>query len=278
MFSIQRLGALLLLASSVLSHPVNEPRQAGSIVVTGARNGGGGGVQPRLEVHELQKNADQWNIYLLALESFKAMDANDAMSYYAIAGIHGRPFSEYNGAKRCEGCVETGYCTHASTLFPTWHRAYVALFEQSLQNNAVTVAWSFKEGKDRDRYLKAATTLRAPYWDWALDAPAGEGAFPSMFTDETVTVTTPTGEKTIPNPLLRFTYVDGQISIRNVTIEPSVQRQLRSNLWTLLTSQDSYNAFSTQAAQAQNSNHASLEAIRKCYHSARHNDGSLTNP
>lgn len=25
----------------------------------------------------------------------------------------------------------TGYCTHSSILFPTWHRPYLALFEVS---------------------------------------------------------------------------------------------------------------------------------------------------
>jgi tyrosinase len=41
---------------------------------------------PRLEVRELQKNADQWNLYLLGMERFKAKDKNDRLSYYAVVG------------------------------------------------------------------------------------------------------------------------------------------------------------------------------------------------
>lgn len=41
-------------------------------------------------------------------------------------GIHGRPFVAWDGVN---GPFKTGYCTHGSILFPTWHRPYLALFE-----------------------------------------------------------------------------------------------------------------------------------------------------
>lgn len=46
----------------------------------------GGGLAPRLEIRELQKNADQWNLYLLALLRFQEVDQDDQFSYYQIAG------------------------------------------------------------------------------------------------------------------------------------------------------------------------------------------------
>lgn len=42
---------------------------------------------PRLEIRELQKNADQWNLYILGLDSFMKSDESQQMSYYQIAGM-----------------------------------------------------------------------------------------------------------------------------------------------------------------------------------------------
>ena len=47
----------------------------------------------RLEIRELQKNADQWNLYLLGMERFKAKDKNDKLSYYAVAGAQSSPYA-----------------------------------------------------------------------------------------------------------------------------------------------------------------------------------------
>jgi tyrosinase len=41
---------------------------------------------PRLEIRDLQQNEDQWNLYLLGMERFKAKDKNDKLSYYAVVG------------------------------------------------------------------------------------------------------------------------------------------------------------------------------------------------
>jgi len=44
------------------------------------------GVQPRLEIRELQQNEDQWNLYLLGLARFQAVNESEKLSYYQIAG------------------------------------------------------------------------------------------------------------------------------------------------------------------------------------------------
>lgn len=41
----------------------------------------------RREMRDLEKNyPDQWNLYLLALSEFQAIDENEQLSYYQIAG------------------------------------------------------------------------------------------------------------------------------------------------------------------------------------------------
>ena len=57
-----------------------------------AITGATGGVHPRLEIRELQKNGEMWNLFLLALSEFEGLNQNDIDSYYQIAGIHGQPW------------------------------------------------------------------------------------------------------------------------------------------------------------------------------------------
>lgn len=67
--------------------PLLERRQntnsSGFTVVTGIQ---GTSPQPRLEIRELQKNADQWNIYLLGMNRFMRTNESEKLSYYQIAG------------------------------------------------------------------------------------------------------------------------------------------------------------------------------------------------
>jgi tyrosinase len=98
--------------------------RAGRVTVKGAPDG----QYPRLEIRELKKNADQWNLYLLAMERFQNKPKNDPMSYYQIAGIHGRPFVEWDNA----GLKHVaGYCTHTLNIFGSWHRPYLSVYEAS---------------------------------------------------------------------------------------------------------------------------------------------------
>jgi tyrosinase len=84
------------------------------------------------------------------------MDESDQLSYFQVAGIHGRPFILWNGVSQVPGSGWGGYCNHskcrnhnsklallshindpASVLFLTWHRPYLALYEVSL-----LIAWT----------------------------------------------------------------------------------------------------------------------------------------
>ena len=59
-------------------------------------------------------------------------DEMEDKSFFAIGGIHGQPYTAWNGAggSFVQGKWSFGgYCTHGSVLFPTWHRPYLLLLE-----------------------------------------------------------------------------------------------------------------------------------------------------
>lgn len=129
----------------------------------------------------------------------------------------------------------SGYCTHISVLFPTWHRPYVSLYEvrrrtrcfsrieapfhrplltlfdPDTQNVLYSVIQDivslWPNVQDRTRYQAAASNFRIPYWDWAANPPAGESVLPksiggSVFVD----VNGPNGEQRIANPLFSYEF------------------------------------------------------------------------
>jgi tyrosinase len=74
-------------------HPLNRRQNTNSsgqntnsssfTIVTGIQNTS---PQPRLEIRQLEKNADQWNIYLLGMRRFMRTNQTEKLSYYQIAG------------------------------------------------------------------------------------------------------------------------------------------------------------------------------------------------
>lgn len=162
-----------------------------------------GSVPLRIEIRDLQKNPDQWNLYLLGLDAFKNLDEKSDLSYYGIAGIHGRPYRPWGGVKGDNPGGWQGYCTHTSILFAPWHRPYLALFEQQFYAAVQNIASQFPDPL-KARYQAAAATFRIPYWDWAA-TPEDGGYFPNIVgSAANVSVITPSsgGEAvTIPNPL-----------------------------------------------------------------------------
>jgi hypothetical protein len=55
-------------------------------------------------------------------------------------GIHGMPYMPWNESTLPQSVPVLGYCTHNSSLFPSWHRPYVALFEVRILH----LLWSLK--------------------------------------------------------------------------------------------------------------------------------------
>jgi tyrosinase len=96
--------------------------------ITGIGDGTNGDAVPlRLEIRELIANPDLLNVYLLALRRMQSLPKTDTLSWYQIAGIHGRPYTAWDNVTGNGNSA--GYCTHSSILFLPWHRPYLALFE-----------------------------------------------------------------------------------------------------------------------------------------------------
>lgn len=280
MFGLRQAGVVFAITSIASAYPSQAPsalsrrqNSNGFIETTGITANGTLGY--RKEIHDLQADEDAWNMFLLGLSRFKDVDGRDPMSYYQISAIHGQPYVAWDNNGPCDGCQPAGYCTHQSTLFPTWHRAYLALYEQALVNNAIIVAQQYS-GADYDRYMAAAESLRIPFWDWAELPADGENPFPQMFTDEQVFVNSPNGPMNITNPLNGYSFksgeehefIGGDKTERKPTFTEDNRRQLRSDLWTALSSDQAYNAFSTEALAADNGNFnpSSLEALHDNIH------------
>lgn len=163
-------------------------------------------VYPRQEVRQMEKNTDLWTLYMLGLSMMQYTPQSQLLSYYQIAGIHGVPWIEWNGVAPTPGNENTGYCTHVSELFLTWHRPYLALYEQILFSLVEYIASLYKTQTERARYQAAAKQFRIPYMDWAAQPPAGESVLPnSVGGSPFVNVSGPNGVQQIANPL--YTYM-----------------------------------------------------------------------
>ncbi|KAM7216111.1 Common central domain of tyrosinase domain containing protein [Rhypophila decipiens] len=197
----------LVVAAATVSNAQN-------IAVTGVptKPSPNGAVPIRREFRDLQKNfPDQFNLFILGLNAFQAMNEKDMQSYYQISGIHGMPYKPWNGVVSTSDWEETGgfggYCTHSSILFAPWHRPYIALWEQNLYASVQKVAARFPAGRLRNKYVAAAKDFRSPYWDWAMKPPNNGDAFPTLFVSRNISVVDTDGRnKTVRNPLHRFDF------------------------------------------------------------------------
>lgn len=82
------------------------------------------------------------SLFIRALQAFQRLLPENQLSYYRIAGIHAYPYNvpwnenkspvpldDPNKDARLKGGEGGWYCAHNQDLFPTWHRAYMMLFE-----------------------------------------------------------------------------------------------------------------------------------------------------
>jgi hypothetical protein len=67
---------------------INQKRQGGFFSVLGVGALGDDTVYPRREVRDLEKDQDQWNVYMLGLSRFQNVSQSDKLSYYQIAGMY----------------------------------------------------------------------------------------------------------------------------------------------------------------------------------------------
>lgn len=169
------------------------------VVITGAPRdptGPQGNIAPRLEINDFIKNEKYFSLYVQALSSMFAEETDPRVSFFSIGGIHGRPYIDWNQSP-ADG---SGYCVHATSIFVTWHRPYVALFEQKIHDYATAIAKTY--GADRAEWEGAAASLRQPYWDWAVNLTPPD----QIISDKEVTITLPTGKKSVPNPFFEYRF------------------------------------------------------------------------
>ncbi|KAL9630868.1 MAG: hypothetical protein Q9164_006201 [Protoblastenia rupestris] len=274
-----------------------------------AINGATGGVDPstgqrpfRQEFSTFATSGPAFDLYILSLQQFQQDDQPELLSYFQVSGeslslcIHGRPYIPWDGVP---GPYEAGYCTHSSILFPSWHRPYLALFEQIIVNNAQQIAATYPNAS-RSRYEAAAQSLRIPYWDWALNA-----TMPSLVNQLKISIEAPEGLTEIDNPLFTYTFhpqpsqsefpsTDGRISKyqstvrypdRNGQSQPELaNRQLQSNqqalrdlTYQLITDQPNYAPFSnTGFSDGQGGQYNSIENIHNAIHGLVGNGGHMS--
>ncbi|KIM27070.1 hypothetical protein M408DRAFT_311628 [Serendipita vermifera MAFF 305830] len=174
-----------------------------TVIVTGVQ--GGNTPVARQEIRTMMQDIDLFTLYLLGMERFQAVAETDPLSWFQIAGIHGRPYTAYDAPPQSSSSGNGGYCTHSSSLFPPWHRPYLALFEQALAKHVTDIANEYPT-TTRARYVAAAQKFRIPYWDWAYYADP-----PDVVTKQMqVTLNGPKGVRTLDNPLYRYRFHPAQ--------------------------------------------------------------------
>ena len=132
---------------------------ADKLIVKGAQLAPGP-LPARLDVDEFVKNERFLALYIQAVSRIHKDPEDQLQSYYQVAGLHGVPLVVWN---QSEG--SGAYCRHASPLFPTWHRPYVALFEVNPSDCcarfvAVGVSFPYYSKSSSDTPSKSRTSTR----------------------------------------------------------------------------------------------------------------------
>ncbi|CAG8613985.1 656_t:CDS:2 [Gigaspora margarita] len=169
-------------------------------------------IYPRLDIIDFYDNETyqpQFDLLIQSYQALKERPYEDMRSYYQVSGIHGLPYSAYDGVTGSNPYKSSdfsegrwgGYCNHGNVLFPSWHRPYMLLIENLLINEAKQIALQYPS-RQRKKYIDAAKQLRHPYWDWA-DEKAAKGV-PEVFLISTLEINTPNGKKNVSNPLRNY--------------------------------------------------------------------------
>ncbi|KAK5655046.1 hypothetical protein OQA88_5945 [Cercophora sp. LCS_1] len=205
-----------------------------------------GDVQPRMDIDVLlTTRPDTFNLFLLAMQKFQ--EDKDLLGYFSIAGIHGLPSTPWDGVVKRFKDVNGGYCAHGVPIFPTWHRPYLALLEQTVHKKMVELAGDFQP-PHRQKYLDAAKGFRFPYLDYfrprdfKVTVPnlAKPSPFnfrlPDIFNEPKITLcVAPLNEikYDVDNPLYahRFSEAHGQFSAGDQRLIASKVRKLTAASW-----------------------------------------------
>nr|6JU5_A Chain A, Tyrosinase [Aspergillus oryzae] len=170
-----------------------------------------------LEQTSAGSNRIQLTLFVEALTVIQNRPLNDQLSYFRLAGIHGAPWTEWDGVpggqKDSKG-NPTGFAVHNNYTFPTWHRVYVTLYEQVIYEAMLDFIKQNVPQNGKADWENEAKQWRLPYWDFARFARHGhdntqgdELRLPILVTMPMVKVLVPgqPGKQlSKPNPLYRF--------------------------------------------------------------------------
>ncbi|KAI9336144.1 hypothetical protein BDR26DRAFT_1009010 [Obelidium mucronatum] len=158
-------------------------------------------VVSRKEVRVFFQDTKQGSLFVQAFAVLQARDPKDPKSFAQVSSIHGLPNTEYDGFPSDK--PDGGYCVHGQSLFPTWHRPYIALLEMLIVEAAKEIAKKYTV--DTQTWLAAAAAIRFPYWDFADDATIKSG-IPSALVDETIMILAAPDAKptSVRNPMASF--------------------------------------------------------------------------
>ncbi|KAG0642710.1 hypothetical protein HOY80DRAFT_881126 [Tuber brumale] len=172
------------------------------VSIEGIREGRSLPVVPlRQEIRTLQlNNPDMFNLYILGLQYMQSRPKTDKLSWFQVAGIHGRPYTAWDNVLGIGN--EAGYCTHSSILFPTWHRPYLALYEQALLSSIKLALMEFPAGPIKSKFTQLIPSFRMPYWDWAMNSAVPD----IVLKDETIEIETAKGRQRVRNPLYCYSF------------------------------------------------------------------------
>ncbi|KAL3601140.1 hypothetical protein FPOAC2_05395 [Fusarium poae] len=162
------------------------------------------------------KIALELSLFIRAVTAFQTLPPDNQLSFYRIAGIHGYPYNvswnmgeapiPLNAADiKAQKLGNKGgfYCQHNNYLFPTWHRAYMMLFERRVSDLMMEEA--VNRGNGNKEWVSAAKRWRLPYWDWAL-----KPSLPDLARNEKISIISSwdgEGEpqyESVENPMYRF--------------------------------------------------------------------------
>ncbi|KAL3487186.1 hypothetical protein BJX62DRAFT_246212 [Aspergillus germanicus] len=159
----------------------------------------------------IRQNIDAWSadpandkqvkLFFMALDRFQKIDPADRDSYFQIAGIHGQPNVPWDEPIDAAEAKGKGYCTHNNILFPVWHRAYLALYEQRLFEIMVQEIVPGFPREERGAWEEAALSWRLPFWDWGVTSSVPDL---SKYPTTVVPTSDGKGEERILNPLFQF--------------------------------------------------------------------------
>ncbi|KAK3374755.1 common central domain of tyrosinase-domain-containing protein [Podospora didyma] len=178
---------------------------------------------------EQPETSIQVSLFIRALQRFYARDYKETLSYFQVASIHGFPGDLKWDNSDAPQYTREGYkghhiyCTHNLQTFPTWHRPYMALFEQTVHELMGDVIKDMKFARDDDKqtWIDASNEWRLPYWDWAL--PQYAEAMPFLLAESKVKIREPMKADGSPapplevdeNPLARY-----QLKVDDVGTKP----------------------------------------------------------